>query len=132
MPLNEQELNKKLAEWAGLKHLDYDIVPITGEKRQDDCRVEPNYDKQTVGHWSFNPPDFTESLDACIKWLAPKLGMWEINHYNDDKKYSAWVSLGYDGWNTAELDGKTPALAFCSAIEKLITLVSKESEVALH
>lgn len=86
-----EELNKKLAEWAGVKP--HPVYP-TG----------------------YDYPYFTDSLDACFKWLVPKLESYELKlNY---KKHCAWVKLPtkYTEFGMAE----TPALALCLAIEKLI------------
>jgi len=67
--MSKQELNERLAEWSGFTHLPY-LAP-DGVKYQDACFVEPGYTSQVSGHWSFSPPNFTESLDACFRWLRP-------------------------------------------------------------
>ncbi|KKN75181.1 hypothetical protein LCGC14_0383400 [marine sediment metagenome] len=103
----DEELNKKLAEWAGGKY--------------------------EFGHWwlrdyneqTCNPPNFTKSLDACFKWLVPKLfelgyscGMI-IAEVSSKARYRFVVDLA----NTevgVEAQDENPALAFCLAIEKLI------------
>ena len=93
-------LNKKLAEWAGLSGVKYDAP----------C------------------PKFTESLDACFKWLVPKLiGDYQYTlamttDVDDESRESTYTfDLSSDPLVIdAESTDKTPALALCLAIEKLI------------
>jgi len=127
--MDEQELNKKLAEWAGWTHIPYRIHPAEQYKINDDCWLEPGYDTFTLEHWCFNPPEFSRSLDACFKWLVPKLNKlcdimlsWSKGNkqrafHVSKNKYTATVWL-VD--KTVEGSGEHPALALCLAIEKLI------------
>lgn len=128
----EQELNKKLAEWAGFKRLlragskdrYYWEIP---DGRQ---RVEEDF-----------LPDFTQSLDACFKWLVPRLK--ELcscnNGHSDNDLYMDLRLCDGQGWtksgwmcvvrcyrSIASVDGiESPALALCLAIEKLIDSEAK-------
>ena len=62
--------------------------------------------------------DFSYSLDACFKWLVPKLRYISL-HYDSKRKYLVSVDGGEDaGVEVAEAE--TPALALCLAISKLI------------
>ncbi len=108
----EQELNKKLAEWAGLS-----------------VATVPDY----TGFYLFGykgicyTANFTQSLDACFKWLVPKLE----NHWY---QYCITLNNVRDGWacqlfrseespfvpKRIDEIAETPALALCKAIEKLI------------
>ena len=110
--MNEQEkrtLNEKLARWAG----NFDFTP--------DGRYEaPN------GDWNL---DFTDSLDACFKWLVPKLYPYPENkidiHFKRETSYPdhteqihCWFYLNgklYKGWSL-----NLSATALCRAIEKRI------------
>ena len=65
---------------------------------------------------------FTQSTDACFKWLVPKLHAWELRkdfHPDNTTSIYCWCS-------TTETDAEvsvseyTPALAICKAIEKLM------------
>jgi len=97
----ELELNKKLAKWAGFK---WQPITETWLYPSEGLRLEL--------------PDFSQSLDACFKWLVPKLtGEWTIAIANGhDFPYVATVkNLG-----SSTKVGNTPALALCRAIEKLI------------
>jgi len=63
--MNEQELNKKLAIWRwGLDNLDihekFIYYHTTYSKRDKEWNIEL-------------VPLFPKSLDACFKWLTPKI-----------------------------------------------------------
>ena len=100
--MNEQELNKKLADWAG--------IPL----RAIDFGLPYSLDV-------YDPPNFTQSLDACFKWLVPKLV-----HLNllIDVTHKPTAEVWGDRCEMAR--GETPTLALCLAIEKLIDLEAKE------
>ena len=112
------ELNKKLAEWAGFKF----FPPI--ESGAIDV-IDPN------GSLYLSPskiamPDFTTSLDACFKWLVPKLDYPVLlsSHIGTDKviRYSCLIEVCDvpHPWEYGVSLIETPALALCKAIEKLI------------
>ena len=93
--MDEQELNKKLSEWRWGTH--YEWYP-------PELPYQSDY------------PTFTHSLDACFKWLVPKLNTvsLRVGRLATD----AFVEYeGIEGWHTGK---ETPALALCLAIEKLI------------
>jgi len=103
------ELKKKLLEWAGFK---YDIwkgwIYPDGE----------NFDE---------PPNLIESLDACFRWLVPKLyefiSLPDINFcmpFDENEGCLATIVDDIPGGPLSEAEAKTPALAFCLAVEKLI------------
>lgn len=90
---DEQELNKKLAEWAGLEDaLGLDRVP-----------------------------NFTHSLDACFKWLVPRASEdgYEVAISTEGKDCYGEL-FGQGQGDHLQADVETPALALCLAIEKLI------------
>jgi hypothetical protein len=107
--MNEQELNKKLAEWAGFRQ----IGKLTEHHHpwwvgKNDCYL---FDEL---------PDFTQSLDACFKWLVPK-AITRICHLFKVDIKQAYKTL-FQWWlderfklNDTDLD----ALALCKVIEKL-------------
>jgi hypothetical protein len=108
--MNEQELNKKLAIWAGFRQ---PSPPFTYWK------CPPNI-SPTVGR--DNPPKFTQSLDACFKWLVPT-----PLKDNPDVQAILTITFDYDSCSIIDIIGKEfrgesefPALALCLAIEKLI------------
>jgi len=115
--MDEQYLNKKLAEWAGWKDITDSPFGMIA--------FDP-LEKQGAVLYKRNVPDFTQSLDACFKWLVPKmlesLRPVSILAYPVSGKYP---NIGFH----CELNGSakdhyaeagTPALALCLAIEKLI------------
>ncbi len=115
--MNQQELNKKLAEWAGFKE-----TPSSYAGREFIWQVPD-------GSSIIDLPNFTNSLDACFKWLVPKLKVDEdtimFAHPIESMKYYCEI-IDADGEPIAgSLAYKAPALALCLAIEKLI-----DSEVA--
>jgi len=106
----EKELNKKLAEWAGLPYKPVDFgLPYN----------EGGYDL----------PDFTQSLDACFKWLVPKIAreVADIDLSTDReamyKLFSLWIELF---WTLRE-QPISLALALCLAIEKLVDKAVKDA-----
>lgn len=105
------ELNQKLAEWAGFKEIN--------------CK--PPY--TVLFLWWLSPkkdrldklPDFTTSLDACFKWLVPKLEnthSWIFGKNINGFAMTIWSKADVVIIITGEAD--TPALALCKAIERLI------------
>lgn len=103
----EQELNKKLAEWAGFKE---------------------NWNRELGRTWDYPdgsnnwfPIDFTQSLDACFKWLVPKaVRVLAATHYVRIQKaqeilFRFWLE---ERWKIDEPNVDT--LALCLAIEELI------------
>jgi len=122
--MNEQELNRKLAEWAGFdlifQEASLEWFLVSAEKHRVDITEL-----------------FTKSLDACFKWLVPKSKMdilWIINNLDSPRPEIAYA-FGYSRSETNDLlcwskrlpveeclspIEETPALAICRAIEKLI------------
>ena len=105
--MNEQELrelNKKLAEWVGFR--EQELADLHGRPEGNLGWYYPN------GAWARFIPDFTQSLDACFKWLVPRL-----SHYRLDKtspnEHHAYVDRKKSAW------AESPTLALCLAIEKL-------------
>ena len=116
-----QELNKKLAEWAGFI--------------QSETAMELG---KCAGHYFYRQPDggtcldielpnFTESLDACFEWLVPKLD--EIGEHYLVFQRAVWnqptpksVTISFVSGRDRDYEGQdeTYALALCLAIEKLI------------
>jgi len=103
------ELREKLAKWAGFKY-----------------GFRYGWDSPD-GSWCRVLPYFDESLDACFKWLVPKLTGFLY-------QYTITINNIRDGWacqlyghtdnpyipKRIDETGETPALALCKAIEKLI------------
>lgn len=124
------ELNRKLAEWAGFQYKEctIDNGPIWSNYVKAMRWYRPNH-QIGIDSVSEHSPNFTHSLDACFKWLVPRLleldwlpciSLIDFEHL--------WVAeLHQDGpENTIWLDSKaeTPALALCKAIEKLVDSIN--------
>ena len=110
MEATEIELNEKLARWAGFKK------NPSGHRRPDG---------KYGAHWHYpdgldyaEAPDFTRSLDACVRWIWPKILGDEIR-----------IALCWDGSTDVEIEtgvsgiakkNEHPALALCRATEQMI------------
>ena len=127
--MTNDALNEKLAEWAGIKVLG--ISPagepkcsLWGEIDMTGFALYPNDDTAR------RLCDFTSSLDACFRWLVPKLlaSKWKLSlswsgippgkpacHISCwDAKYSKQTQPHIS------VVAETPALAVCMAIEQII------------
>ena len=111
---DQEKLNKKLARWRGLK--------LGKQASYSGYYLFADTDGII---WSAN---FTGSLDACFKWLVPKIviiGGW-VSCGIDENEAFALIDAENDGFyelfNGKHFDAEatTPALALCLAIEKLI------------
>lgn len=108
--MDEQKLNRKLAEWAAFTH--------GGNYGWD----------YPDGNWLGHLPWFIDSLDACFRWLVPKLEPLgydlEIRNDLELKGWSVCLSNTRSECSIAspmercQLEGIT--LALCLTIEKLI------------
>ena len=120
------ELNRKLAEWRGFKWGFFEprIANVQKYKYEHGFWMTP--DGQVYGQ---SLPDFTHSLDACFKWLVPKL--MEIREtpaiaiqfeLDEESNVDCEIEGGFPNWQRGWMmgSGETPALAFCKAIEKLM------------
>ena len=99
-----QELNEKLARWAG-------FVP---------CGKSFEWPNQKGMYYHAPAPDFTSSLDAQVKWLWPKLIFCEILMpiFSMDGNFKARVAKNTNKEYISYAN--TPALAAARAIEQLI------------
>ena len=109
MVLREQELDKKLAEWAGFE---FKEVKFGTE-------IIPQWCGINFADWE--PPKFTQSLDACFKWLVLKL---KKEGYTVSVYFGLETNYATAGYADSEVNeavyNSNPALALCLAIEKLI------------
>ena len=111
--MNEQELNKKLAEWVG-----WDVAYNPDTKEGIDEGIT-NYYINPEGK-AEDPPIFPESLDACFEWLVPK-AIDEIMAIHDRCSSDVAYGLLFKWWlRELELIIPDAALALCLSIEKLI------------
>ncbi len=112
------ELNEKLAKWAGFKlhYNDWD------EERQFPYFIPSGKPWRTHKIDSRPVPNFPEDLNACFKWLVPKLkDKVDWIQFELDAGWICWLDLGEEGQYSNQQDGvETPALALCKAIEQLI------------
>ena len=112
--IDTQALENKLLYFAGLH------------------RNEPTggfwWDEEGNEVFDFHNPNekgFTHSLDACFKWLVPKLeGLQQIILQLDEGR-RWYLGMTVDD-KLYENIGFCPALALCLAIEKLINEKAKE------
>ena len=110
--MNEHELNKKLAEWVGFH------------------KIEPNISvdwwRPDGHHEGSKLPSFTQSLDACFKWLEPELyrrGYAYLLYRVKGSKHGAIIGKqDEDGITNPYVKeiAETPVLALCLTVEKLI------------
>ena len=86
--------------------------------------------KLADSEYSIHLPAFTDSLDACFKWLVPKIEKrFELTVTFHRCHGSIWSCLltTYRGDIAVEPAQHTnPALALCKAIEKLIDEANKD------
>lgn len=131
-----EELNKKLAEWL-FPLPEYRVEGIysrfiaidsqfTQEARDYILSQDPTLKGGLkVGEWYRweNIPILTGSLDACFKWLVPKLpnnlGI-SIGKDGDRPYFYCRIEGAYFDSIRLVKTAETPALALCKAIEKLI------------
>lgn len=115
--VDKQKLNIKIVKWLRLKGWTW----------------EADY---LVDHHGYSQTPFTDSMDACIERIAPKLhdyGLLEISfHYSvlegffppftDKDKWGFHVRVHLEKYLLDPFDtyAKTVPLAFCLAVEKLI------------
>jgi len=110
MMVNEQELNKKLAEWRGFTIGDYPEPTIEDGEQ---AWFDPN---GMFYSGLDNFIHFPHSLDACFKWLVP-LAVVKLANINLSTIKEATQKL-FQLWT--EQDATSHALALCLAIEKMI------------
>lgn len=110
--MEDRELRVKLAGWAGFKEADIKkryYFSVDGERYAKWYEPDSEY--------PFKLPRFTRSLDACFEWLVPKLDTVTIEKTPYYEGFLATAEIEERSW---EVEDKTPALALCKAIEKLI------------
>jgi len=114
MLLNEQELNRKLAEWAGFK---FSVRGYTFPPGAD------TYPWNAYWKDGQRTPNFTQSFDACLKWLVPLLWICHIELL-DGIFWSVEVSIpdlrGSGEHGSGKALDENLALALCLAISILI------------
>lgn len=119
MESTEQELSKKLAIWAGWKE-------------SNDLWYAPN-----SNYYAYSDLPFTQSLDACFKWLVPKLSIPIIKFEFDaecDGTPLYWAFIDIRDLKDKVVDsafscGNSYSMALCNAIEQLIIIVRQRSTI---
>ena len=117
------ELNKKLAEWAGFgwERTKRNTLDCFG--RETDLRKWRHASMdEGIGYMTDACPNFTESLDACFKWLVPKVTreLADIDLSTDREAMYKLFSLWIEEFWLPRAQPISLALALCLAIEKLI------------
>ena len=121
MNTRESALNSKLAKWAGFK--------LESHKTLARAWGEGGGELFTLTYWTapqddemMELPDFTTSLDACFKWLVPKIRelgyRFNLNSLQGGGFIVRIYEKPFDFKFAAE--GKTASLALCLAIEVLL------------
>lgn len=114
--MDEQKLNKRRAVWAGFYFVTDD---------DEHLWIYPD----EVQHKG-DLPDFPHSLDACFKWLVPKLltqldpDTRKVVLQHGRTKEMDWY-FWFEDWRAPLYHwahAETPALALCLAIDKLIDI----------
>ena len=127
--MNEQEL-KQLAEWAGftkpIPSVPLDQLDELEKEIYNDFWIYPDgtntLDHVTEKLVSHGLPYFPKSLDACFKWLVPKLEEWSIASDYTHSQMEGYIATATvtKPFSHNVAHAETPALALCLAIEKLI------------
>lgn len=116
---DQEQLNEKLLKFAKFIETDKKRRWASGS----DLKTVWRFPDDPVGlRDTIHPPNFPKSLDACFKWLVPKFLGYCIYKQGDNHVAMVIPLKSETGICT---DGKTPALALCLAIEKLIDAEAK-------
>ncbi len=124
------ELNKKLAEWAGFcrRGRSYTGVSLWVSPNEiehfDKVAKEQDgeeYTRMPERDTHYKLPDFTESLDLCFKWLVPELKCPYISLLFDGEwSAGVWFNNTENSSVACHAESEKPATALCLAMEKLI------------
>ncbi len=109
-----QELDKKLAEWAGFKAGEvFTQGMLTGHQHFD----APD----GTAFLDIDMPNFTQSLDACFKWLVPKLNLLWGSTGRLEFHPGKGITTCYIFLSNGVFEGASEesSLALCLALEKL-------------
>jgi len=88
-------------------------------------KLARHFDTPPLPEWALTPygkvkqspyPDFTHSLDACFKWLVPRISHY-LMHRTANGHYAECVGIRGE---TGSAEAETPAMAFCKACDQLI------------
>ena len=116
-------LNERLAKWAGFTKAD--TIARNGYHWEKGIRVPdwmcPDGTTSYRGAsrlYKGDPPDFPNDLNACFKWIVPRLQYWKLEpalFSSEDTFACAQVN----GHNACAL-GTPTSRALCLAVEKVI------------
>jgi len=116
--MDKDKLNKKLLEFAGFRH--------PAQKECGDLTPE-DWWRFPTSHIMPDSPDFPNDLNACFKWLVPKLqeGGYGFTLCDSQGKPPYFFELYsyqtmFPEAHAGDAEAETPSLALCLAIEKLI------------
>jgi len=121
--MENKELNKKLAEWAGFEWIaDSENNEWGIWQRPDGIKITHNGERIYSDSKSRYLPNFTESLDACFKWLVPKAIklLADSDLSSDEEAIFKLFDLWLKEYWIARQDPISLALELCKVIEKLI------------
>jgi hypothetical protein len=114
-----QQLNEELLKFAGFKiRDDAPTLRYAGDKLWE----YPDKTKYGEKHYEERPPYFPNSLDACFKWLVPGVHYIKIEKVRGEFGVEAGNFYG----RFHRVEDKSPTLALCLAIKKLIDSELKE------
>jgi len=123
------DLNRKLAEWAGFElhkgpYYETRIASDGQDRWLEETRHTQYWRIGNEAHLEL--PNFTSSLDACFKWLVPKLNpienlmLFRFIPTISGKWYCRIERIGGEVLGETHDFVEEPALALCKAIEQLI------------
>lgn len=105
----EQELNEKLAKWAGFTKKEYEVGKPPHQLREYYWLTPKELPVYEI-------PNFTQSLDTCFLWLEPKFPFLVLENYQAGFR----IEVSLDMKSKGVACDKSASLALCRAIEKLI------------
>lgn len=114
-------LNEKIALWCGFT---VGYWALNNRKLWTEPNEEPPMSVSLVNQHDYDLPKFTESMDAILKWVMPKLTDYAIEwHGKDMHRVSIQTVLDDDLFYRC--DNKSIPMAFCLALEKYIDAEEK-------
>jgi len=114
----EQEINEELARWAGFYWFEAKAKLSSPESFATEVYQCKGW-HYPDGSNCFELPDFVHSLDACLKWLVPKIDGYRITGRDNKPKAIAEAWRNLPNFISVIAEAETPALALCLAIKKL-------------
>ena len=106
----QQELNEKIARFTELR--DFQIFADHAGNYYRMEFTDPRHSQLYIVCDAFHL-----SLDACFKWVVPKVKFFSLS--SDSAGFVASI-LHTENLHYYQAEAEAPALAFCLAVEKLI------------